>query len=267
MPPPMLDQESYQWMSSEWVVYAGQLLHQQGYLQAEPTGTYDAELAAAVDAFQAANGITYEPSQIGPYTWAALGVYDDESDAGYCSPDEPYGPFPDDGGTTTAVDPGLEVKVGKTRYVIHADEVRTGGSVAWRGRNPGNIRDGERFGAYPGKKVTTTTSGSFAVFPDEETGFEAIKLVLKGYGHITVTDTMKKYAPEGDGANDPVAYAENVAKAMGVPAETYIDTLDDDQLEVFATAIKRFEGWVVGTIYALDDDSLPAEVKKAIRGY
>jgi peptidoglycan hydrolase-like protein with peptidoglycan-binding domain len=79
---PLLDRESYQLMSSEWVLYAGQLLQQQGYLSSEPTGTYDDELAAAVAAFQAANGIA-EDDQIGPATWAALGAQDSSEPVSY----------------------------------------------------------------------------------------------------------------------------------------------------------------------------------------
>jgi Putative peptidoglycan binding domain len=79
---PLLDRESYQLMSSEWVLYAGQLLQQQGYLSTEPTGTYDEDLAAAVTAFQAANGIS-EDDQIGPATWAALGVQDASEQVSY----------------------------------------------------------------------------------------------------------------------------------------------------------------------------------------
>jgi len=282
---PLLDHDSYQFMSSEWVMYAGQLLRDAGYLQSDPTGTYDAELAAAIEAFQAQNGITHEPNQIGPYTWAALGVSDNQMESEpteeqYTSAAYDYGPghqgnYWRDEDTihqasdhaVTAMDPGLEVLAGGKRHIIFPDEVRADGTISWRARNPGNIRSGDRYGAYPGKKANTKSSGSFAVFPDEQTGFEAIKQVLRGYGHITVAKAMNKYAPAGDGANDPDAYARSVAKEMGVSVDTYVDALDDSQMDIFATAIKRVEGWSEGTTYALDDPSLPAEVQKGIRGY
>ena len=276
---PVLDQESYQWISSEWVMYAGQLLHQQGYLQTDPTGTYDQEFADAVQAAQAANGITYEENQIGPFTWQVLGAQDpEEQQQSYEQPhdQQPYeqAVYHDedtvhqgsDTPAANAADPGLEVLAGGQRYIIYPDEVRTGGTISWRARNPGNIRSGDRYGAYPGKKANTKSAGSFAVFPDEQTGFEAIKQVLHGYGHITVAKAMGKYAPAGDGANDPDAYARTVAKQMGVTIDTFVDTLDDSQMDIFATAIKRVEGWTEGTTHALDDASLPAEVQKGIRG-
>jgi peptidoglycan hydrolase-like protein with peptidoglycan-binding domain len=271
-------------MCSEWVTYAGQLLHAAGYLHSDPTGTYDEDFAAAVHAFQAAQGITYEPDQVGPFTWAALGVTDSNSestqvDQEYAAVGYDYtsrqGNYWHDEDTihqgsdrgATAVDPGLEVTAGGKRYVIFTDEVRQGGSVAWKARNPGNIRNGDHYGAYPGKKVHAGASGEFAVFPDEETGFEAIKSVLRGFGHVTVSRAMGRYAPAGDGANDPDAYARSVAKRMGVTVSTYVDELTDDQMTVFAEAIKQVEGWNPGNTFALDDPALPAEVQRAIRGY
>ncbi len=282
---PVLDQESHQWMCSEWVMHAGELLRRQGYLATDPTGVYNEEFAAAVKAFQVATGITHEENQIGPYTWAALGVDDTESDRvderqdasaeysygtgrqGNYYRDEDTIQEGSDRPTVAAADPGLEVMAGGRRYIIFPDEVRTGGTISWRARNPGNIRYGDRYGAYPGKKANTQSAGSFAVFPDEQTAFEAIKQVLRGFGHVTVAKAMDKYAPAADGANDPAAYARSVAKEMGVAVNTFVDGLNDSQMDIFATAVKRVEGWTAGTTYALDDPALPAEVQKGIRGY
>lgn len=315
---PVLDKENYQHVCSDWVLRAGQALRQAGYLQSDPTGTYDEEFDAALRAFQSDQGI-YEEDYVGAMTWAALGIADEpaaetagmsvadaaevsvaETAVGQVSEDgqwkwdgSEWVPVPasdqvcelsEDGlwqwngaewlpvsGTqpaaavTVAADPGLEVFTNGKRYIIFEDEVRSDGTIAWRARNPGNIRSGEKYGAYPGKKANTKSVGSFAVFPDEATGFEAIKLVLKGYSALTVLATMKKYAPESDG-NDPVSYAKKVAKEMDVSIETKVGSLDDGQLETFAEAIKTVEGWKEGTTYSLDDPSLPEAVKKGIRG-
>jgi hypothetical protein len=164
------------------------------------------------------------------------------------------------------VDPGQTVTADDHEYVIFVDEVRQGGSASWRARNPGNIRNGDSYGAYPGKKIHAGSSGEFAVFPDAATGFEAIKSVLRHYGHVTVSTAMSHYAPKGDGANDPDAYANHVAKQMGVPVTTYVDTLDDGKLDTFAMAIRQFEGWVPGHTFTLDDPTLPRAVKHAIHG-
>jgi hypothetical protein len=157
-----------------------------------------------------------------------------------------------------------EVRVGSRRYVIYGDEVRTGGSVSWRARNPGNIRQGGNYGAISGVHASTPQNGNFAVFPDEQTGMVAITQVLQHYGHVTVADAMSRYAPAADN-NDPAAYAASVARGMGVTTGTYVDTLNQGQLTTFAQEIRRVEGWREGTTYTLDDPNLPAAVRQAIQ--
>lgn len=76
---PVLEKDDHQYAPSDWVAYAGRALQEAGYLRSEPTGLYDDEFAAGVAAFQADHGIS-EENQVGPYTWAALGVPDTETD-------------------------------------------------------------------------------------------------------------------------------------------------------------------------------------------
>ena len=76
---PVLDRDNYQHSSSDWVLRAGTALQVAGYLHTEPTGMYDEEFAAAVRAFQEANGIS-EEDHVGPYTWQALGVDEPAAD-------------------------------------------------------------------------------------------------------------------------------------------------------------------------------------------
>ena len=92
----------------------------------------------------------------------------------------------------------------------------------------------------------------------------AIKGVLKDYGHITVKQAMAKYAPAGDGANDPDAYARSVARRMKVTIDTYIDTLSASQLDTFAEAIKTVEGWIVGTAFKRKDPKIPEEIRRRL---
>jgi hypothetical protein len=166
--------------------------------------------------------------------------------------------------TVSDLMPGDMVKVGGKKYVIYDDEVRSGGSIAWICRNPGNIRNGDPYGAFRGKKFDAGTSGKFAIFPDEATGFAAIIPVLKGYGHITILQCMEKYAPRGDGANDPDRYAATVAGKLGVGVETFLDSLTDAQLQAVRDQIKVVEGWIPGTTFKRDDANLPDEIKRRL---
>jgi len=156
--------------------------------------------------------------------------------------------------------PGDVVTVGSDKYVVHDNEIRSGGTVAWICRNPGNIRDGDRFGAYKGKKFQTASVGAFAIFPDEETAMQAIVSVLKGYGRISIAGAMKKYAPASDG-NNPAVYANTLAAKVGVSADTLVSSLDDSQMNALILEIKRVEGWKEGARFSREDTRLPEEVR------
>lgn len=279
--------------SSEWVQYLQQVLQSTGHWFGAADGVFGDELEQAVHRLQGSNGLAQngvvdggtwnlldqlvgsasavdpaqaqvDPAQVQSGPAQAQGV-PAQAQSGLAQtlgdPAQAQTQHP----ASIPVDPGLEVAAGGHTYVIFTDEVRQGGSVSWRARNPGNIRDGSTYGAYHGKKVSAGSSGHFAVFPDEATGFAAIKSVLHHYGHVTVAQAMSKYAPASD-HNDPVAYARHVAGQMGVPVTTYVDQLSDDQMTVFAEAIRSFEGWTAGHTFTLTDAALPDAVKKAING-
>jgi hypothetical protein len=189
-----------------------------------------------------------------------LADYQQRYGKGKSGGDTPTPPDP-----TGPLEPGDVALVSGKKYVIYADEVRQGGTVSWLCRNPGNIRSGERYGAFKGKKYVTDSVGAFAIFPDEGTGHAAILKLLNDYGHITILDTMKKYAPTGDGKNNPDAYAASVAKRIGVSVDTYLDELSEAQKQRFAAQIKQVEGWKAGSSFTRDDAKLPDEIKQRLQ--
>lgn len=265
-----------QYASAEWMLYAEQLMHDVGFLKREPTGSYDDEFRAALEELQVAGGIYDEPQQVGPRTWGLLLPYGptggepaEPQQLPEAQPEQPYAEdqqyFYEQPPAPVVADPGRSVRVHGNEYVIYPDEVRRGGSSSWRGRNPGRIRHGDSYGAYPGKQVHTSSHGTFAVFPTEEEGFQAIKAVLRHYGNVTVAQAVHRYARASD-HDELEDHARSVAHEMGVSARSHVDTLDDGQLDVFASAIGRIGGWREGHVFALDDPDLPAEVQQAIRG-
>jgi hypothetical protein len=162
------------------------------------------------------------------------------------------------------VQPGDVVTVGDKKYVIYPDEIRVGGTVAWICRNPGNIRDGDKYGAYKGKKFNTKSAGAFAIFPDEATGMKAVVSVLKNYGNTTIAKTMESYAPKKDGHNDPEKYARILADRLGVSVDTPVNALSSTQLEAFAQQIKAVEGWEPGDYLSRSSPDLPLEVRQRL---
>ena len=158
--------------------------------------------------------------------------------------------------------PGDVFNVECQAYILYDYEVRTGGSIAWFNNNPGNIRpdashEAERYGAYAGK-----VNYRFAIFPDKQTGFNAIKSYLRARPNRSILSLMESYAPWIDGNNNPTVYAQNIANRLQVSESTLIGSLREDQLEIFAAEIQRIEGWRAGTSYSLD--ALPDAVLQAL---
>ena len=122
---------------------------------------------------------------------------------------------------------------------------RTGGSTSWRTNNPGNIVN-SKFASTNG---AVGASGRFAVFPNEETGLQATIKLLRGknYIHLQLRQVYNRWAPKGDGNNNPDAYANYVSKHAGVSLNKKIYELNDDEMMRVARAMQKFEGWTVGT--------------------
>lgn len=111
---------------------------------------------------------------------------------------------------------------------------------AWlKNNNPGNIKDKSFW------NVIGTWNNGFAQFATPEDGFDALVEKIKfnqnnpnsRYYWDTILEYFKKYAPESDW-NNPVAYANSVAKELWVSVNTKIADLDP--LE-FAKVIARHE--------------------------
>jgi hypothetical protein len=101
------------------------------------------------------------------------------------------------------------------------------GSCASRNHNPGNLR------APGGKKdfwfgQTGVDERGFAVFDSDENGWGALRqnihYALKHHGSLTVYQFMARYAPASD-ANEPISYAQAVAKSIGFPPETLLSKI------------------------------------------
>ena len=119
---------------------------------------------------------------------------------------------------------------------------RVGGSIAWRNNNPGCIRYSEK----SAKMGAIGKAFGFAIFPDEETGMRAIKILLQSdsYYKLTIEQAIHKYAPPSE--NNTERYIRSLCKIIKVSRYTKICDLTDDQLNHVARTIRKIEGWVVG---------------------
>ncbi|MGH7743527.1 MAG: hypothetical protein ACREQ5_01715 [Candidatus Dormibacteria bacterium] len=143
---------------------------------------------------------------------------------------------------------------GKNDVVIQRDdgtiEVRSGGSVSWRDNNPGNMISG--VGPY----ASIGMNQGFAVFPDYQTGYDAMVYNLEydpRYQSGTVGSAIATWAPASVG-NDPVTYANTVSSWTGLSINTPMNSLTLPQMQSVAGAIQRYEGWNPGTAKIIDPE-------------
>ena len=95
------------------------------------------------------------------------------------------------------------------------------GSLAYKNNNPGNL-------IYVGQAGATPGAGGFAAFPSYDAGYQALVNQIQNYSNqgLTINQMMAKYAPAGDGSNNPTAYAQTIANALGVsPDATVADAI------------------------------------------
>ena len=126
--------------------------------------------------------------------------------------------------------------------------VRSGGSVAWRNNNPGNIRKSD----FASTNGAIGETDKWAVFPDERTGLNAVVKLLRtqNYNTLSISDAIHRWAPASDN-NYPEKYVNHISKTTGLSSTMIINDLSDYDLERVARAMQQFEGWIPGNEYRL----------------
>jgi RHS repeat-associated protein len=139
------------------------------------------------------------------------------------------------------------VSSGTSTTVIHANGSmeRRRGNIAFRDNNPGDLRPGPFSEAHGQIGVDVSKkSGRFAVFENSLDGEAALRLLLATprVQKRSILEEMMKFAPAKDG-NDPVAYANTLAAALGVGADAPMSSLTPAKLDVFVEKVKQVEGF------------------------
>lgn len=157
--------------------------------------------------------------------------------------------------------------------------LRTGGTIAWRFNNPGNIRP-KNNGTYPGQIGTgNTKSGNFAIFESYEIGRREKKALLRRkYNNYSLKDALYIYAPPNE--NDTEAYIAYLIKHTGFNQSTILSSLDDKGIDKLMDAMERKEGyyntdtqpprsdkWIGTTTVNVGNGSHPLAEQKIIISY
>ncbi|MEI9997617.1 MAG: hypothetical protein WDM91_23685 [Rhizomicrobium sp.] len=130
-------------------------------------------------------------------------------------------------------------------------EVRTGGTLAWRDNNPGNLRHAPD--AIGTNSVYSAAAANhvapMAIFPDVQAGLDAQEHLLFGpsYRNLSIADAMTKYAPPTDSNPTDVMIAK-LSAAAGVPSTTIMSALTPDQRMAFMAQEQAIEQSRPGTV-------------------
>lgn len=105
--------------------------------------------------------------------------------------------------------------------------------------NPGNIRPGNSEIDKLAIGTIQSQSGPFLYFPNEETGFKALKHLLKiKYNEYSISDCISKYAPPNE--NNTEKYIREICDELKISRETKVKNININKL---SKSIARIEGY------------------------
>jgi hypothetical protein len=137
---------------------------------------------------------------------------------------------------------------GMKHSVIYSDDSGkhfrfSGGTLAWRNHNPGNVWPGH----ISKKNNQIGVAYKLAIFPDYQSGHDALLDVLKiTYGSYSIPEMMKKYAPPHE--NNTNKYVRFVQEAAGVKDKKKIKNFTDEEFEKLWKAIEKMESSKIGDV-------------------
>lgn len=131
---------------------------------------------------------------------------------------------------------------------------KSGGTISWRNNNSGNLVYSSVQKAKQDGAIGLDTKG-YAIFASEADGDKAREKVIKrNWGNLTIEAMIHKYAPADDGktpalkGNNPAQYTASVAKHSGLSKHLKINELNNSQMQSLLEAMKKHEGYKVGSV-------------------
>jgi hypothetical protein len=141
---------------------------------------------------------------------------------------------------------GGAVKQLGTKKIQVGDEVREGGTPAWRNFNRGNLKESEftkKLGSI-GKDAN-----GFAIFPDQSTGDAAQEKLLFGtdtYLGLSLSKAIERYAPKSD-KNDTESYKKEILSVVDNKDKKMSEYSEEEQ-DLLIKAIRKREGYKAGKV-------------------
>ncbi len=122
--------------------------------------------------------------------------------------------------------------------------IRSGGSRTWRCNNPGALLKSPYSTGKDRRSIGVAGFGNYeyAVYPDYETGHQALIVMLKGsrYRNLTLLEASLRYVKEDTG------HGLKIAKMSKLDPNRKIQSLSPEEFERYWKAIETNERWDVG---------------------
>ena len=118
--------------------------------------------------------------------------------------------------------------------------------------NPGNLVSNAWTQSLSGYK--SMNKEGFAVFATPGNGIDALQLNLRSYGERGLNTPFKiasAWAPAGQPGNDPIAYAETIAKQVGVGPYATVNLGDSTTLDAVTRGIMLQENGLARKAFAM----------------
>ncbi|MBI0329495.1 TIGR02594 family protein [Burkholderia plantarii] len=129
------------------------------------------------------------------------------------------------------------------QYVADNGDIllRSGGTIAWRFNNPGNLRPKSKY-VLTSIGVGNTASGDFFIFPDYDTGRAEKKALLRRkYNDMSISDALQVYAPPSE--NNTEAYIQAICTGTGFARTRVLNTMSDADLDSMMNVMEKHEGY------------------------
>lgn len=142
----------------------------------------------------------------------------------------------------------VKATTGMNHTVIYTDDDGkhfrfSGGTLAWRNHNPGNVHPGH----ISKKHNQIGVAYQLAVFPDYDSGHAALLDVLKiTYTNTSIEEMMQNYAPPHE--NNTKKYIKFLQEATGVKDGKKIKDFTSSELDKLWNGIEKMEGSKEGII-------------------
>ncbi|MEE8484763.1 MAG: KTSC domain-containing protein [Nitrospinota bacterium] len=145
------------------------------------------------------------------------------------------------GNNFVSAEPGFEKEEKAVRYTDANGNivVRKGGARAWRNNNPGNIICSPYANDHG---AIGCDAESFAIFPDWETGKEAMETLLREgwrYKNNTIEGAIREYTD--DPAEVEESYINHVTSETGMPRTKRINEMTEEEYQSFIRAMREQE--------------------------